>query len=400
LIAAFSPYSFGQHLPPLHPVNVLSFTIPFEKEEGAASIKEVELLVSKDRGRRWHSVARQSAESGKFAFHADSDGEYWFAFRTITMTGNVSPMNGQPQLRVLVNTQNSMVALPSQPSETGPLTPPRPERFRTGNRLTDNRATDTYSAGNEMRPQPQSQPQSTQPANNSVPRNNELRNSEPNNSEEEPQPERTGTERENTEMSARILAPRFPGFESSEPARNHESNLLDDLLSGMSSFMDVQPVAVSPIERKPVEISRAIPDNRVASAAPNLSSLNPPNPNTSHPSIPTSSVNTKAGSIAGIVLNNTETSPQIIVRWNTGDEFWKDAQIDVLRSSTQEGQWSPIAINLPNSGEYWWFLTPEDLKPFYIAVRIRSLHGGIQMDITQKVIEIDPRLSQFQGAHP
>jgi hypothetical protein len=100
------------------------------------------------------------------------------------------------------------------------------------------------------------------------------------------------------------------------------------------------------------------------------------------------------------VLNTTTTGSQIVVRWNTGHGFWRDAQIDVLRGGTPEGPWSPIAINLPNSGEYWWFLTPEDLKPFYVAVRIRSVEGGIQQDVTKTVITIDPRLSQFQRPRP
>ena len=79
-----------------------------------------------------------------------------------------------------------------------------------------------------------------------------------------------------------------------------------------------------------------------------------------------------------------------------GHGFWRDAQIDVLRGGTPDGPWTPIAINLPNSGEYWWFLTPEDLKPFFVAVRTRSLHGGIQMNVTQTAIEIDSKMAQFQ----
>jgi hypothetical protein len=140
----------------------------------------------------------------------------------------------------------------------------------------------------------------------------------------------------------------------------------------MSPFMDVQPVEVRGAER-------AIPDHRVVT-----------------PAAPKPAVDSPAGSITGIVLNHTDAKPQIVVSWNTGHDLWRDAQIDILRSNTKEGPWSPIAINLSNSGEYWWFLMPEDLKPFYAAVRIRSFHGGIQMDVTQSVITIDPRLAQFQ----
>jgi hypothetical protein len=102
-------------------------------------------------------------------------------------------------------------------------------------------------------------------------------------------------------------------------------------------------------------------------------------------------VHSPAGNITGIVLENSGANPQIVVRWNPGQEYWQDAQIDVLRHS--DGQWSAVATNLRNDGEYWWYLTPEDLKPFYVAVRIRSVLGGVRVDVTQSAITIDPKLS-------
>ena len=173
------------------------------------------------------------------------------------------------------------------------------------------------------------------------------------------------------------FGPQFPGFELSETRRNCEGELLEDLLSGMRPFMEVQPVTVG----------RMVSNNP---AAPNAASA-----------VPSLAVNVPAGRITGIKLDSTIARPQqhIVVQWNTGHEFWRDAQVDVLRSNTKEGPWVPIAINLSNGGEYWWFLTPEDLKPFYVAVRIRSVEGGIQMDVTKSVITIDPRLSQFPKPH-
>jgi len=332
---------------------VLNFTIPFEIVESTNSIREVELLVSKDRGRSWLAVARQPVESGKFTFRADSNGEHWFSFRTVTATGNVASLNGQPQLRILVNAKESMIVLPSQPGESGPITPPKPERFRTGN-------------------EPKLPSQVKQSAQPTLSAN--IDHSETSESTAEP-------ERADSEEPRRILAPKLPGFELPEPGKSREKNLLDDLLSGMEPFMDVQPVAV----RNTLASERTVVKSDVA---PNTSSI---------PQIP---VDSPAGGITGIALNNTATGSQIVVRWNAGHELWRDAQIDVLRSSTQEGPWSPIAINLPNNGEYWWFITPEDLKPFYVAVRIRSLEGGIQTDVTKSVITVDPRLSQFQRPRP
>jgi len=357
LLVGLSPSAFGQHaLPSLIPVNVPNFAIPFEIGGSAHAIREVELLVSQDRGRSWNIVARQPVETGKFAFRADSDGEYWFAFRTITSAGTPNSMTGHPELRVLVDTGNPAAVPPPQPDDTRPIMPPRPERFRPEN-LTRSQSQPTQQPNAEV----------TRPATGNEPQVSE----------------NARIAGINVERPGQILAPRFPGFDPTE--QNREGDLIGDLLSGMSPFMDVQPV-----------VMRNIPGNQVtadrSNTAPNVPNvLGTPSPPADRP----------AGSISGIVLNNTDTRPQIIVRWNTGHEqSWGNAQIDVLRGSTREGQWSPIAINLPNNGEYWWYLSPEDLNPFYVAVRIRSVHSGNSVDVTQSRIEIDPRMALFQSQRP
>ena len=332
LTLGLSVQSFGQQsLPVLMPINVPNFTIPFEVGESATGVREVELLVSKDRGRRWHFVDRQSVESGKFAFRADAGGEYWFAFRTVTANGNVDSFNGQPQLRVQVNTNEPMVVLPSQRSESGPLLPPKPERYRTGNE--------------PKLPSPLTALAETKESETDAP---------------ESKPERV-----HSEESVQFLAPKLPGFVPPDRETNPTGSLLDDLLSGMSPFMDVQPAIVGRIPSD----SRALPAL----------------PHTSTPRVPTSFADSPVGGITGVDLNPVAAGQQIIVRWNAGDGLWQDAQIDVLRGGSKEGPWFPIAINLPNSGEYWWFITPEDLKPFYIAVRIRSAQGGIREDVTYEI---------------
>ena len=345
-----SPQIWGQPaLPPVIPVNVPNFTIPFEVGDGATAIREVELLVSKDRGRRWQSVARQPVESGKFAFRADSDGEYWFTFRMATSPGNAAPVSGHPQLRVLVNTANLAVELPSRQSDTGPLVPPKPEKFQKGN---------------VQRPQPMPLTEENETKAEELPKFSESKPSEPKH-----------VRTVSAEESAQFLAPKLPGFEFPKPATNWEGDLLEDVLRGMNSFLDVHPV-----------IARGTPNNQN-----NQYNQYKPTPSTSN--VPLSSADAPVGSITGIALDAPkEEHPKIIVRWSTGNELWQDAHIDVLRSGAKEGQRVPIAINLSNSGEYWWYLSPEDMKPFYITVRIRSLYGGIREDVTQSEIKIDSRL--------
>ena len=320
-----------------------NFTIPFEIGEAAHSIRDVELLVSQDRGRRWHSVDRQPVEAGKFAFRADEDGEYWFAFRTTTIHGNVSPMSGTPQLRVMVDTTGSAAA-PSPANESRPITPPRPVRFRDENAPQLQRTVQSAGISEQVAPQSEA-----------------IANSEATANTEAPAP--------------LMLGPRLPGFEFPDPATSRDGDLLDNLLSEMSPFLDVQPVPMQAVANRQV-------------VAGNSGST--PTPPVRTPPVSSPPVATAAGSITDISLNNAAARPQIVVRWNTGNAIWQDAQIDVFRGCTKERNWAPIAINLSNSGEYWWFLTPEDFNPFYVAVRIRSLHGT-HVDATQWDIRIDPR---------
>ena len=379
LVAGLSPSAFGQQtLPPVRHVNVPNFTIPFEIAGTASAIREVELLVSRDRGRSWQFVDRQTIETGKFVFRADTDGEYCFAFRTITATGTPNPMTGHPELRVQVNTGNPVATLssqPSLPSETGPIVPPRPERFR--------RANDSPQTQPSAQPHPQPQqmqvPGTEEPKVDAPAIDSEPLTQRPATNVEKVNMERTHVER------PQIRAPRFPGFDPSAPEHNRNRDFVDDLLSEMSQFLDIEPVATKSTPNTFVAADRQI----VADSA-----------NASLPQFPGISANAPAGSISDIFLNRDER-PRIVVRWHTGHEqLWGGAQVDILRSNMQEEQPSPIAINLPNSGEYWWYLSPEDMKPFYITVRIRSVHSGISTDVTQKKIEIDPKLAVFQSQRP
>ena len=376
-VVGLSPTTWGQQtLPPLTPVNVSNFAIPFEIGGSAHSIREVELFVSKDRGRNWQFVARQPVESGKFPFRADTDGEYWFAFRTITSTGDMG--QARVECRVLINTGNPAVAPPSHaptahappplPNDTGPIVPPRPERFRP----------ETHPPRPQPPPQTQSpsQSQPMQQTHAEEPKSGEpARTPEPT-TENEPRTSESATiERATVARPGEVLAPRFPGMAPNEPNKNREGDLLDELLSNMSPFMDVQPAV------------RSVLGNQIAADRSNVppsvpSVLGAPSPPIDRP-----------GNISYVGINVLpDTRPQVLVRWHTGlEQQWGGAQIDVLRSSTQEGPRTPIAINLRNTGEYWWYLSPEDLRPFYITVRIRSLHGGISENVTRDQIAIDPQ---------
>ena len=152
------------------------------------------------------------------------------------------------------------------------------------------------------------------------------------------------------------------------PPETPERPTLDPLLTEMSRFYDSPSGNSGP--ESPSSASRP------TTPEPLLTNPEPSDP--------------EWGSITGVSLADVQKQPRVIVRWNGGDATWQTAYTDVLRGSTPQGPWLPIATNQPNSGEYWWFVTNEDTKPFYVSVRLRLPFGASTTDTTRSPIRIDP----------
>ena len=328
------------------PCNQRSFSIPFEVHNDGASDppKEIELLYSSDRGTRWFSAKRIPIAEKKFDFTAPGDGEYWFLFRTITLSGVIKATNQSgPQLRVLVDTvSKEPTGSPTPPTsapsaslpnplrsldELGPQTvretsvvpimPPKPLRKQTRHETAKKPADVAEPAVPEKKAQ-QSPPALFSPSGEAVPF--------------QPPTEMAGTKRS-----------------------------IDPLITEMSRFYD------SPLEKTEAQTPRPVPP------APSLESRIP-------------------GTISGVALGDVQQQPRVVVRWIAGDESWQPAYADVLRGPSPQGPWFPMATNLPNNGEYWWFVTKEDFKPFYVSLRLRLPSGASTSDATRSPIQLEPAM--------
>jgi hypothetical protein len=326
----------AQSLPPLSHTASRNFTIPFEIDSNGEidPIKHVELLVSHDRGRHWNIVNRLPVEAKKFSYKAAADGEYWFAFRTVTASGKISSAPMTPQLRVAVD----ILAPPTpvkESNEVSPLTPPKPQKFR-----------DSLAATPQACEEPERMPDS-------------INAKQPEAITGSPQP-------------ATPNLPTFPDLEivSTPSAAKQDGDLLGDILSNMDSFLDIQPARKENKDNPPLTVAAQ------------------PQPKVSQQQTQPSTV--QAGKITGVDLDPNGQKSKVTVAWSQGEPMWSDAQIDILRAADQNGPWQPISINLPNQGKYWWYITEEDLKPFFLTVRIRSIHSGTQSDTTAKAIAINP----------
>lgn len=83
------------------------FRIPFQfdaEEMARLGAVEIRLFVSTDRGRHWQHAQSVAPGEGRFTFEATSEGEFWFAVRTVDGNGQLHPP-GPPQsgLQVVVD---------------------------------------------------------------------------------------------------------------------------------------------------------------------------------------------------------------------------------------------------------------------------------------------------------
>lgn len=92
------------------------FRIPYQSDPSELQrlgAKEIQLYVSTDHGLNWQLAQAVPPAAGKFAYEALSDGEYWFAVRTLDGLNRLHPPAGQivPGLKVVVDSQNPNLAL-------------------------------------------------------------------------------------------------------------------------------------------------------------------------------------------------------------------------------------------------------------------------------------------------
>ena len=96
------------------------FGIPFRVDSVARkqqNSQEVRLYVSSDQGELWKLHASIPIDNGPFTWESKSDGEYWFAVRTVDARGKLHPNTKQPlkpELQVIVDTQVPRVTLTPQ----------------------------------------------------------------------------------------------------------------------------------------------------------------------------------------------------------------------------------------------------------------------------------------------
>lgn len=452
-------------------------------------------MVSRDQGVRWHSAGRQTIDAKKFDFKTEEDGELWFSFRTVTLSGATRQTGNGPQIRVLVDSVAPKLDLEMQQQESGELlvqwkaedrhlsdrnlSGRRPDfavsdrsgvakeeekkwtplnvdgkhfRFTESgadgrflfwpeNDVTElelraviadfagntaektisakikpvhrdeaTRFQDALKAGVEKPMTPDGKVEvrtssgpETSPTQTSPTPGQTVRLEPPRPTKMKKEAKKPVAAADTAVTATEVPSEKEPIRESAPPAPETSPTdpLTESLVAEMGRFFEQGlSVEIAPkAEKKPTE--------PVTQTAPKLPPATPPAPAPSTgktasavtptaPASPEKPAPRHPGKITGISLNTAASQPQIIVKWNPGDAPWRDARIDLFRcadipEAEMSSPWFPVATNLPNSGEYWWYLSNDDFKPFRILLQIRAPQGSVHFDTTRSAIRIDPK---------
>ena len=100
---------------------------------------------------------------------------------------------------------------------------------------------------------------------------------------------------------------------------------------------------------------------------------------------------TKVSHLRGLKLS------QIVVKWEADETSWTgkdDVKIHVFRGPSQQGPWTPIAMDQKNEGSYAWIVSQEDRDPFYVLLQCER--GGesknVVSDLTMQPIQLPAAL--------
>lgn len=114
----------AQQLPNPIFTNQPSFRIPFrfdQAEMRRLQAKEIRLFLSRNGGLEWQHAQSVAPDASRFDFKAATDGEFWFAVRTLDGRNQLHPDNDviEPGLIVVVDRQNPDLQLLLQQAEPG-----------------------------------------------------------------------------------------------------------------------------------------------------------------------------------------------------------------------------------------------------------------------------------------
>jgi hypothetical protein len=329
------------------------FLIPFRVERSndpSWRPVEAQLLVSTDRGMHWRVYSKAPTTQQRFPFHAGSDGEFWFAIRTLDRAGHVKPDRiTAPGLRVIVDSAGNLPAQGEQnktsvaSSDTSSLKGPASVDI---NLASNKRSVDSGPAFSGL------------PA-GERPRMVNSRSFELEYDIDSVGPSGVGQVQL---WGTRDSGQTWRAFTSEHDSRGTVRVKVDE--EGIYGFRLSVTNGVGVGGKRPepgdapdvwVGVDWTKPTARIVSAEPGV------------------------GNEAG----------KLIISWQADDQWLAARPISLFISDTAKGQWTPIATGMENTGRYAWPIDGRLPPKIYLRLEVRDEAGNVAMHETSEPVVID-----------
>lgn len=106
--------------------------------------------------------------------------------------------------------------------------------------------------------------------------------------------------------------------------------------------------------------------------------------------------------LTGAVYGQGEASGKLDIRWQAEDANLGARPVTLSIGDRPDGRFTPIATNLPNTGQYYWEYDPRSPRQIYLRLEVRDDAGNVAIDqLTQpiKVEGLEPK-GQIRGFKP
>lgn len=390
------------------------FRIPYQTDPSERRLREIQLYVSTDQGRTWQPYANVKPDEGFFTFTSARDGLYWFTVRTVDLEGRGYPQTlegARAGLKVIVDTQVPALqlrALQPKDGSVGVEWDIRDENLDLGSFVLEQRfagtpdwsplRVDPVAAGKyEWRPG----------TNGNIDVRLKIR-------------DRAGNPAESkVSLSPGSQVTRLPDPPQHQPQPGHANlrlvnskrislnyEIKEEGPSGVSTVelwftqdgRNWQKYGEDPTHRPPYVID--VNDEGVygftlvVKSGVGMSDRPPQvgdqpqvwvEVDLTKPNVRLNNVDVGRGSETG----------NLTITWTASDKNLGRQPINLSYAEHATGPWTPIAMNVENSGRYVWRMPQGIPYKFYVRVEAADKAGNVNGDQTAKMVVVD--LAQPKG---
>jgi hypothetical protein len=95
------------------------------------------------------------------------------------------------------------------------------------------------------------------------------------------------------------------------------------------------------------------------------------------------------GRLTGAAYGQGEAAGKLDIRWEADDAHLGSRPVTLAISDRSDGAFTPIAVALPNTGQYLWEYDPRSPRQIYLRLEVRDDAGNVTIDQLNEPIKVE-----------